>query len=253
LSTSTPNATEARHQAAPAPSPARRDAEVAGSVPYRRHRGTLSEQEIARDGNGEMPRQLIGSDRLTRAVPYHYVAAVTGVTLVFSAGACPLDGDGRVVAAGEILGQTRQSIENHRVALEEAGCTQADVVKTTIFVASPSRGDLLLAWNEYRASTARTGRQARCSASQRLAGLSSSSRLRRLRRAADRSRCASRLLPPASQCLARRRCRHRPGGPPPAADPADEFITRPRYDDCAVNATDLSRSRGAERRSPNPP
>jgi hypothetical protein len=44
-----------------------------------------------------MPRQMIGSDRLTHAVPYHYAGAVTGVTLVFSAGACPLDGDGRVI------------------------------------------------------------------------------------------------------------------------------------------------------------
>ncbi len=96
-----------------------------------------------------MPRQLIGSDRLTHAVPYHYAAAVTGVTLVFSAGACPLDGDGRVVAAGDIVGQTRQSVENLTIALEDAGCTQADVVKTTIYVASSSRDDLLLAWNEY--------------------------------------------------------------------------------------------------------
>jgi enamine deaminase RidA (YjgF/YER057c/UK114 family) len=92
-----------------------------------------------------MPRQLIGSDRLTDAVPYHYAAAVTGVTLVFSAGACPLDGDGRVVAAGDIVGQIRQSVENLSVALEDAGCTQADVVKTTICVASSSLDDLLLA------------------------------------------------------------------------------------------------------------
>jgi enamine deaminase RidA (YjgF/YER057c/UK114 family) len=82
-------------------------------------------------------------------VPYHYAAAVTGVMLVFSAGAGPLDADGRVVAARDILGQTRQSVENLRIALKAAGCTQADVVKTTIFVASPSRDDLLLAWNEY--------------------------------------------------------------------------------------------------------
>lgn len=94
MSTSMPNTTEARHHAAAAPSPARREAEVGGTVPYRRQRGTLSE-ETARDGNDEMPRQLIGSDRLTPAVPYRYAAAVTGGTLVISAGACPLDADGR--------------------------------------------------------------------------------------------------------------------------------------------------------------
>ncbi len=50
MSTSTPNTTEARHQAAAAPSRAGREAEVAGTVPYRRQRGTLSEPETAREG-----------------------------------------------------------------------------------------------------------------------------------------------------------------------------------------------------------
>jgi enamine deaminase RidA (YjgF/YER057c/UK114 family) len=45
--------------------------------------------------------------------------------------------------------EARQSLDNLVVALEAAGCTRADVVKTTIFVASPSRDDLLIAWNEY--------------------------------------------------------------------------------------------------------
>jgi len=76
-------------RSAAALSPASREAEVAGAVPYRRQRGTRSEQETARDRNDSMPRQLIGSDRLTHAVPYHYAAAVTGVTFVFSAGAPP--------------------------------------------------------------------------------------------------------------------------------------------------------------------
>lgn len=96
-----------------------------------------------------MPRQLIASDRLAQAVPYHYAAAATGGAVVFSAGACPLDCDGRVLNPGDIAGQTRQSLANLRVALEDAGCVQADVVKTTIFVASSSRDDLLLAWDEY--------------------------------------------------------------------------------------------------------
>jgi enamine deaminase RidA (YjgF/YER057c/UK114 family) len=116
------------------------------------HRRQKDAPETFRDRNHEMPRQLISSDRLTHAAPYHYMAAVTGATIVFSAGACPLDGDGRVVAAGDITGQTRQSIENLRIALQDAGCTQADVVKTTIFVASSSRDDLRLAWNEYESA-----------------------------------------------------------------------------------------------------
>jgi enamine deaminase RidA (YjgF/YER057c/UK114 family) len=98
-----------------------------------------------------VPRQLVGSDRLTGGVPYHYAAAATGETLVFSAGACPLDDDGRVVAGGDVAGQTRQSLRNLRIALQDAGCEQDDIVKTTIFVASSSREDLLTAWSEYEA------------------------------------------------------------------------------------------------------
>jgi enamine deaminase RidA (YjgF/YER057c/UK114 family) len=96
-----------------------------------------------------MPRQLIASDRLAQAVPYHYAAAATGRTVVFSAGACPLDAAGRVIYAGDVARQTQQSLANLMVAFEGAGCTQADVVKTTIFVASSSRNDLLRAWDEY--------------------------------------------------------------------------------------------------------
>jgi enamine deaminase RidA (YjgF/YER057c/UK114 family) len=96
-----------------------------------------------------MTRQLIDSERLHRDVPYHYDAAATGETLVFTAGACPLDGDGRVVAPGDVAFQTRQALENHQIALDEADCQQHDVVKATVFVASSSRDDLLQAWNEY--------------------------------------------------------------------------------------------------------
>jgi enamine deaminase RidA (YjgF/YER057c/UK114 family) len=96
-----------------------------------------------------LPRQLIASDRLTKAVPYHYAAAAAGEAVVFSAGACPLDSDGRVIHTGDIAGQTRQSLANLKVALEDSGCSHAGVVKTTIFVASSSREDLLLAWDEY--------------------------------------------------------------------------------------------------------
>jgi enamine deaminase RidA (YjgF/YER057c/UK114 family) len=96
-----------------------------------------------------MTRQLINSERLPHDVPYHCAAAATGETLVFTAGACPLDGDARVVAPGDIPSQTRQALENLQIALHEADCQQGDVVKTTVFVASSSRDDLLQAWSEY--------------------------------------------------------------------------------------------------------
>ncbi len=68
--------------------------------------------------------------------------------VVFTAGACPLDDAGQVVAPGDIAAQARQALANLRVALEEAGCGLGDVLKTTVYVASRERADLVTAWNE---------------------------------------------------------------------------------------------------------
>ena len=95
-----------------------------------------------------MPRELITSSDLTDAVPYHYASAASGKTIVFTAGACPLDDEGRIVA-DDIPGQTRQAMANLTLALHDAGCSHTDIVKTTVFVASASRDDLLKAWDEY--------------------------------------------------------------------------------------------------------
>jgi enamine deaminase RidA (YjgF/YER057c/UK114 family) len=42
----------------------------------------------------------------------------------------------------------RQALGNLRTALEESGATMRDVLKTTVYVASSNRDDLLAAWNE---------------------------------------------------------------------------------------------------------
>jgi Acetyltransferase (GNAT) domain len=56
-----------------------------------------------------MPRHLINSERLHRDVPYPYAAAATCEAFVFAAGAGPLDGDGLVVASGDIPHERRRS------------------------------------------------------------------------------------------------------------------------------------------------
>jgi enamine deaminase RidA (YjgF/YER057c/UK114 family) len=92
--------------------------------------------------------RLIRSDRLYQGVPYAYAATTPLTRLVFTAGACPLDESGQVVAPGDVAAQARQAVANLRVALEECGCGFADVLKTTVFVASGDRADLVTAWNE---------------------------------------------------------------------------------------------------------
>jgi enamine deaminase RidA (YjgF/YER057c/UK114 family) len=94
-----------------------------------------------------MPAELLRSTRLFPGAPYAYAAAAPGTGVIFTAGACPLDEQGQVVAPGDIAGQMRQALDNLQVTLEESGARLSDVLKTTVFVSSPRREDLVTAWN----------------------------------------------------------------------------------------------------------
>jgi enamine deaminase RidA (YjgF/YER057c/UK114 family) len=94
-----------------------------------------------------MPSELLRSTRLFPGAPYAYAAAAPGTGVIFTAGACPLDEQGQVVAPGDIAGQMRQALDNLQVTLEESGARLSDVLKTTVFVSSPRREDLVTAWN----------------------------------------------------------------------------------------------------------
>jgi enamine deaminase RidA (YjgF/YER057c/UK114 family) len=95
-----------------------------------------------------MPADLVRGTRLFAGAPYAYAAVAPGTGLIFTAGACPLDDQGQVVAPGDLAAQMRRAADNLRVALEECGATLRDVLKTTVFVASDRREDLVTAWNE---------------------------------------------------------------------------------------------------------
>jgi enamine deaminase RidA (YjgF/YER057c/UK114 family) len=93
------------------------------------------------------PVQLVRSPDLTDRAPYAYAAVAHDVTrLVFTAGACPLDAAGNTVAVGDVPGQAEQVMANLTVALRAAGAELEDVVKTTVYVATQRRDDLLAAW-----------------------------------------------------------------------------------------------------------
>src|SRR5437763_5609066 len=77
--------------------------------------------------------------------PYsHVVTAPPGGRIVFCAGAVALDANGNVVGKGDIVAQTRQVMENLRLALEAAGATFADVVKVTNYVLDASEWQTVL-------------------------------------------------------------------------------------------------------------
>jgi enamine deaminase RidA (YjgF/YER057c/UK114 family) len=95
--------------------------------------------------------ELVRVPNLTQDVPYAYAAVSPGGT-VYAAGACPLDADGDVVAPGDVAGQTVQVMANLEESLRAAGCGLDDVLKTTVYVASSGRDDLVAAWNVVRAA-----------------------------------------------------------------------------------------------------
>ena len=95
-----------------------------------------------------MAVNLIRSTRLFPGAPYAYAAKASQCDLIFTAGACPLDQQGQVVAPGDVSAQMGQALANLRTALEESGAAIGDVVKTTVYVASADRADLATAWEQ---------------------------------------------------------------------------------------------------------
>jgi enamine deaminase RidA (YjgF/YER057c/UK114 family) len=99
----------------------------------------------------ERPVSLVRAAGLAPDVPYAYAACTTpGARLVFTAGACPLDAAGEVVAPGDVAAQAQQAIDNLEAALRAAGAELRDVAKTTVYVASERREDLVTAWQVVR-------------------------------------------------------------------------------------------------------
>ncbi len=86
-----------------------------------------------------MKRQNIQPDALSKRiigghVLYSHVVAVEGRRLIFIAGQLARDRHGNAVGKGDMRAQIRQVGENIKAALEAAGATLADVVKTATFV-----------------------------------------------------------------------------------------------------------------------
>jgi enamine deaminase RidA (YjgF/YER057c/UK114 family) len=83
---------------------------------------------------------------------YAHVAVATDPRLVLTAGAVPLDRDGSIVGVGDVRVQTRQTLDNLMVQLAAGGAGGEDVLKTTVYVASTDRADLVAVWEEVQRS-----------------------------------------------------------------------------------------------------
>jgi enamine deaminase RidA (YjgF/YER057c/UK114 family) len=94
-----------------------------------------------------MGPRFVRPTELYADAPYDYAAIAPDARLVFTAGACPLDSDGRVVAPGDFEAQAREAFDNLLVALAAAGAGPEQVLKTTVYVVADDRSDLVRVWN----------------------------------------------------------------------------------------------------------
>jgi len=89
---------------------------------------------------------------LSQPPGYSHVVVASGRRLVTTAGAVPLDAEGNLVGAGDLLVQARQTLENLALALEAVGATAQDVIKITVYVVAGERADLGSVWNAVQES-----------------------------------------------------------------------------------------------------
>jgi enamine deaminase RidA (YjgF/YER057c/UK114 family) len=92
--------------------------------------------------------EFVSPASLYAGAPYEYAAiAPEGARLVLAAGACPLDEGGEVVAPGDYEEQARVAVSNLEAALEAAGSGLGRVLKTTVYVSSADRSQLVRVWS----------------------------------------------------------------------------------------------------------
>jgi enamine deaminase RidA (YjgF/YER057c/UK114 family) len=99
-----------------------------------------------------MPVERRNVEGLATPPGYAHVAIARGSSLVFTAGAVPLDAAGELVGPEDPAAQTEQVIANLLAALAAAGAEPGDVVKTTVFVAGVDHDVQNAVWEAVQAS-----------------------------------------------------------------------------------------------------
>ena len=99
-----------------------------------------------------MAVELRNVETLAAPPGYSHVAVGRGGTVVFTAGAVPLDAEGDLVGEGDPVAQALHVIENLLAALQTAGAQPQDVAKTTVYVAGASFEAQSAVWQVVRSS-----------------------------------------------------------------------------------------------------
>ena len=96
--------------------------------------------------------ERINAPGLSQPPGYSHVVVASGRRLVTTAGAVPLDAEGNLVGAGDLLVQARQTLENLALALEAVGARGREVIKMTVYVVAAERADLGVVWGAVQPS-----------------------------------------------------------------------------------------------------
>jgi enamine deaminase RidA (YjgF/YER057c/UK114 family) len=107
------------------------------TISYHTRASKLKEEELIERTN---------APGLSQPPGYSHVVVASGSRLVTTAGAVPLDAEGNLVGAGDLLVQARQTLENLALALEAVGARGQDVRQITVYVVAPPRADLGAVW-----------------------------------------------------------------------------------------------------------
>src|SRR5205823_1110935 len=81
-----------------------------------------------------MQTQFLNPPTLCPTFGWTHVVTATGGKTVYVSGQVSVDERGQVVGKGDLRAQTRQTFENLRKALEAAGASFRDVVKSNLYV-----------------------------------------------------------------------------------------------------------------------
>lgn len=81
------------------------------------------------------PHTLIRAEGLSEPIS-HYSDAVRSGNTIYVSGQASLDANGNLVGRGDVVAQTRQTLENMKTVLAAAGATLDDVVKVTVYLAN---------------------------------------------------------------------------------------------------------------------
>lgn len=89
-----------------------------------------------------MERKYLNPPTLLQPRGYtHIVTVEGGGKMIFISGQVAVDKDGKLVGPGDLKTQIRQAGSNLKLALEAAGATPADIVKTNTYIVNYKQAD----------------------------------------------------------------------------------------------------------------